>query len=71
MTFPSELVLHKIFVSAKCPRCCQPKPQDRMFCEECCDKLPADLIRDLNEQDTYTRVVAYADATQYLMHEWR
>ena len=69
--YPSELVLHKIYKSAKCPRCCQPKPQDKMFCEECFEKLPRDIIQDLAGTDHYTQVVAYADATQYLMHEWR
>ena len=70
-TYPSELVLQRIFESTKCPRCCDPKPQGRIFCEDCLDKLPADLVRDLNEKDTHTKVAAYADATQYLMHEWR
>jgi hypothetical protein len=69
--FNSNLVLDRIVKSPKCPRCCEPKPIGNVFCTNCLEKLPTDLASDLNEKDTYTRVVAYADATQFLMNEWR
>lgn len=71
MMYQSNLVLDRIMKSAKCPRCCEPKPVGNVFCNTCLEKLPTDLVSDLNEKDTYTRVVAYADATQFLMTEWR
>jgi len=71
MTYNSNLVLDRIVKSAKCPRCCEPKPIGNVFCTTCFEKLPTDLASDLTEKDSYTRVVAYADATQFLMTEWR
>jgi hypothetical protein len=67
----SNLAMTRIVNSLRCPRCCDPKLIGQVFCNNCFEKLPKDLVGDLYSPNNYVKVAAYADATQYLMHEWR
>ena len=60
-----------VLESTKCPKCCKEKEKGCAFCTDCLEKLPSDIVQDLKEPHDFTQVAAFADATIFLMTDWR
>ena len=57
--------------SNKCHNCKEIKENGLPFCNHCLDSLPTDILHDLRSTEELTKVAAFADATLFLMNDWR
>jgi len=57
--------------SNKCHNCKEIKENGCPFCNRCLDYLPTDVQYYLKSTEELTKVAAFADATLFLMNDWR